>query len=308
MPKISVIMSVYNEQENLQESIGSILNQSFKDFEFIIINDGSIDKSLEILNQYTDKRIKVFNKKNSGLPASLNFGFSKSQGDYIARMDADDFSHRDRLKIQNDFLDKNQSIDLVGSNIRIIDENQNIIGFKKVPESSKEISKSLIYTCPIMHPTYLFRKSIFNKVEGYREEFIYAQDYDFLLRLSLKNVNFYNIQEYLLDYKIYKNLRINKKFNQMRFSKLAKKLHKQRLKEGKENRRTYDQVKVLNNLNPIYSLMINLFFYFNENSENGSFIKKLLFKVLKYKFGFLSPTISRTLIDDLIFYKFIKGK
>ena len=104
-PIISVVMSAYNGEKWLNEAVDSILNQTFKDFEFIIINDGSNDRTYEILNSYNDKRLRIINhKSNRGLITRLNEGLDQSNGKYIARMDADDISLPERFKIQIDFL------------------------------------------------------------------------------------------------------------------------------------------------------------------------------------------------------------
>src|ERR1700683_781969 len=106
-PKISVVMSVFNSERFLREAVESILRQSFRDFEFIIMDDGSTDRSAAILDSYqeNDARVKVYHKKHGGLIESLNHGCSLAQGKYIARMDADDISDGDRLKWQVDFMD-----------------------------------------------------------------------------------------------------------------------------------------------------------------------------------------------------------
>jgi len=115
-PKISVIMSVYNGEKYLREAIESILNQTFRDFEFIIINDGSTDKTSEILSSYNDPRIVIINnKRNIGLTKSLNKGLKMVKGEYIARQDADDVSLPERLERMVNFLDMNRDVGLLGS-------------------------------------------------------------------------------------------------------------------------------------------------------------------------------------------------
>ena len=114
-PKVTVLMPVYNCEKYLRESIESILNQTFKDFEFLIINDGSSDKSAEIVESYNDNRINfVQNEKNIGLAASLNRGLDIAKGEYIARMDADDISLPERLEKQVRFMETNPQIGICG--------------------------------------------------------------------------------------------------------------------------------------------------------------------------------------------------
>ena len=115
---ISVLMTVYNSEKFLKESIMSVLNQTFSDFEFIIINDGSSDRSLEIIQDFEkqDKRIRVINKKNTGVTNSLNFGVFLAKGDWIARIDADDLCDINRLKIQYEETSNDRSLVLLGVN------------------------------------------------------------------------------------------------------------------------------------------------------------------------------------------------
>ncbi|MDD4353774.1 MAG: glycosyltransferase family A protein, partial [Candidatus Nanoarchaeia archaeon] len=129
--RISVIMSAYNTERYIAEAIESILNQTFKDFEFIIIDDGSTDDSLKIIKRYVkkDRRIKlIHNKKNIGLTKSLNKGLKIAKGQYIARMDADDISLPQRFQIQYDFLEKNKDIFLIGTTAFLIDDKGDRLG------------------------------------------------------------------------------------------------------------------------------------------------------------------------------------
>ena len=126
-PKISVLMPVYNGDKYLKKSINSILRQTYDDFEFIIINDGSTDLSLSIIKSYQDKRIKIINNsKNIGIAHSLNKGLNIANGDYIARQDQDDISHPERFMCQVNYLKKNDT-DLVDANFVFIDEDDNYI-------------------------------------------------------------------------------------------------------------------------------------------------------------------------------------
>lgn len=140
-PKVSVVMSVYNGEKYLPETIDSILNQTFKDFEFIIINDGSTDKTAKILTSYDDPRIRIFNQENMGLTKSLNRAISLAKGEYIARMDADDISYPERLKKQVDYLNKNPDIGLVGSKYIRIDKRGRKIDEINVPIGTDNILK-----------------------------------------------------------------------------------------------------------------------------------------------------------------------
>ena len=114
MPEISVLMSVYNGEKYIQEAINSILNQTYQNFELIIVNDGSVDKTREIIEAYKEPRIVLFNlEENRGVGSALQFGLQKTQGKYIAKADADDIFHPTRLEKQKKFLDDNPDIALV---------------------------------------------------------------------------------------------------------------------------------------------------------------------------------------------------
>lgn len=198
VPDISVILPVYNSEKYLDESISSILNQTFKNIELIIINDGSKDNSLKIIKKYADKdkRIKLINNsKNIGLAASLNKAIEKSQGKYIARMDADDVSFPERLKIQFNYLESNLDVFLCSGSAIIIDENGQEIG-KQIPP--KVASQLLPIQNYFIHPSYLFR----NQGIKYRDKFFRAEDYDFLLRLLSEKKKMITLDEILLKYRM----------------------------------------------------------------------------------------------------------
>ena len=187
--KISVLMSVYNGEALLSKSIKSVLNQSFKEFEFIIVNDGSSDGSDKIINEYQkrDKRIKVIHKKNNGLADSLNTGLLESNADWVARIDADDICEFDRLEKQYLFIKNNPATILLGSNAKLIDLNGNLIGFIKYPIEHKKIVKKLsIIPETFPHSSVIYNKDMALKIGGYRGKITYAEDLDLWLRLSRK--------------------------------------------------------------------------------------------------------------------------
>lgn len=203
MPKISVIMSVYNGEKFLKESVLSILNQTYADFEFIIINDGSTDLSLEILRGFEekDKRIRLISRENKGLTPSLNEGMKLAQGEYIARMDSDDISMPERFEKQITFLEKNKDIALCGTWAINIDENGNEIGEYKTPITNKEIKKNILFHNPFIHPSVMIRKSVFEKVGLYNEEFKHIEDYELWTRV-IPRFKTANIQDFLLKYRL----------------------------------------------------------------------------------------------------------
>lgn len=200
-PQITVLMSVYNNKDTLVEAIISILNQTFKDFEFLIIDDHSTDNSLSILEKYAalDERIKIMkNIKNKGLGYNLNQGLKRARGKWIARMDADDIAMPDRFEKQMDFINEND-VDIVGSWATEINEQGKEIGLRKCPVSDREIKK-YIWTCPIIHPSVMFKRDKIVDIGSYGDE-RRRQDYELWFRAAKAGLKFANIPEPLIKYR-----------------------------------------------------------------------------------------------------------
>jgi len=181
---VSVIMSVYNGARYLRESIDSILHQTFPDFELVIINDGSTDDTVKILEEINDHRVVLLNQKNSGLTKSLNRGARISKGVYIARQDADDISLPNRFEQQVKFLNENPNIGFVGGSYLLIDENSSRLKIIETKNNPALLKTRLLKSNIFAHGSCMFRKDLFNDIGGYREEFRYAQDIDLWLRMS----------------------------------------------------------------------------------------------------------------------------
>ncbi len=202
MVDISVLMSVFNGEEWLKETINSILDQSENNFEFIIINDGSTDNTYKVLESYDDDRLVIIHQKNMGLTKSLNRGLELARGKYIARIDADDQSESDRLQKQLMFLDENPDIVLVGSNALLIDEAGENIGKTNLPLSHYELIADLEAFKPVfVHSSIFFRKEEIMGIGGYNDRFIKSQDSDLFLRLS-QSFNLANLEESLVKLRI----------------------------------------------------------------------------------------------------------
>ena len=199
-PKITVLMAVYNGEKHLATAIESILCQTYKDFEFIIIDDFSTDNSLDIIQSHakTDSRIKVFeNLVNCGLTKSLNKGLQCAQGKYIARMDADDISVPIRLMKQYNLLSLNYgAYSVVGCNFDIINADRPLKIIKRVnlAKYNDDIRRGLAKESVLCHPSVMFNKDDIRAVGGYDESFRYAQDYDLWIRLWSKGYNIYNCE------------------------------------------------------------------------------------------------------------------
>jgi glycosyltransferase involved in cell wall biosynthesis len=197
---ISVILPVYNGAESLESAIKSILQQSYADFEFIIIDDGSTDNSISVIRQFEDHRIKVIlNDENRGLPFRLNQAIDLSRGKYIARMDADDIAFPERLETQLHYMKMNPEIDLVGSAMVVFGNGGQAIGKYEVPESHDEICRRQWAGFYLPHPTWFARKSFFEKYR-YNINAYKSQDQELLLR-AFSESRFANVPDVLLGYR-----------------------------------------------------------------------------------------------------------
>lgn len=182
-PLVSVVMPAYNAGNYIEEAVNSILDQSYSNFEFIIIDDGSTDCTPEILKRLTDPRIKlIFNEKNEGNYPARNKACRLAKGKYIAVMDADDVAMPERVAIQVKYMEDNLDVLLVGGAYRLMGKNRIIV------EATKwgEIRYILIKTFCMLHPTILIRKQALEEVGYYRIDSLYAEDYDLILRLAVK--------------------------------------------------------------------------------------------------------------------------
>jgi glycosyltransferase involved in cell wall biosynthesis len=204
---ISVIMPVYNEEKYLRKSVQSILDQTFPHFEFIIINDGSSDRSAEILDQFaqTDKRIQIVHQENKGLATSLNVGLQMARGKFIARMDADDISLPKRLEIQSGILLNDNSVGVCHSRFSLIDSEGKAIPFRKRAGfrfSSLQTRWTLIWRNCIGHPTVMIRREILNKYNLSYNVSAICEDYDLWCRL-IEVTEFVAIRQPLLLHRLH---------------------------------------------------------------------------------------------------------
>ncbi|MEW5784278.1 MAG: glycosyltransferase [Bacillota bacterium] len=199
-PQVTVLMPVFNGEKYLEEAIGSILKQSFVDFELLIINDGSTDGSAAIINSYHDPRVRpVHNEKNLKLAAALNRGIALARGEYIARMDCDDLSLPERLSRQVSFLDENPSCGLCATNaVAVNTAGENL--FNLFPEETAvPLEWTLIWENPIAHPTVMLRKKFLLEFDLKYQD-IPSEDYDLWCRLVLR-AKISRMSEVLLHYR-----------------------------------------------------------------------------------------------------------
>ena len=227
-PKITVLMPVYNGAQFLKEAIESILNQTFKDYELLIIDDGSSDNSRSIILSYHDERIRyVKNRKNIGLIGTLNKGINLAAGLYIARMDQDDVSKPYRLETQFRFMEKNKEVGLCGSWYEIIGSRQII----KVPVNHELIDVSLIENSCFGHPTVIIRRSVLLGDNIYYPDCSDAEDYAMWSRLS-GITKLANIPEVLLEYRIHPSqISSSRKESQLNSANAVRLNHLSKLRE-----------------------------------------------------------------------------
>lgn len=197
-PSVSVIMPVYNSATYLSEAIQSILNQSFCNFEFLIVCDPSTDGSIDIASSFSDSRIRIIQHvKKQGLVSSLNEGISEASGELIARMDADDISSQSRLEKQVAFLNAQPGVGVVGSGIRIINQLGEAGRTVCFPEDHELISWAMPLVCPMVHPSVMMRKQVLLDFGGYSQKALYSEDYELWDRL-IACTRFANLANQLL--------------------------------------------------------------------------------------------------------------
>ncbi|AIF50652.1 glycosyltransferase [Pelosinus sp. UFO1] len=200
IPKVSVIMPVYNAEDYLSQAIESILGQTFTDFEFIIIDDGSTDNSLNIIKTYNDSRIILIrNETNLKLIASLNKGMNLANGKYIARMDADDISLPERLARQVEFMDQHPNVAVCGTWVELFGEcEQSFWHFPDNPDVAKCV---LLFGCCIAHPSAMLRRTILETGLCYSDLYPHAEDYGFWVQIA-KKFDITSLPQVLLKYRI----------------------------------------------------------------------------------------------------------
>jgi hypothetical protein len=222
-PLVSVVMSVFNGERFLREAVSSILEQNLREFELIIIDDGSTDGSGLILDSYqnSDVRVAVYHQENRGLIASLNRGCALARGKYIARMDADDITVRGRLQRQVEFMEDHPEVGVLGGAIEWIDTTGKSLLRCSFPTSDREIKSALRRgDCPLAHPTVLMQKEVFASVGGYRSAMVHAEDYDLWLRIA-DRFQLANLDAVVLKYRVHPNQVSVRRCGQQALSNLA---------------------------------------------------------------------------------------
>lgn len=241
LPLVTVLMANWNTEKYVRQAIESILNQTYKNLEFIIVDDCSSDGSLAILEALAskDSRIKVLrNEENLKICKTLNKGEAEARGVYIVRMDHDDIALPNRIERQVAFMERseNANVGVCGSFVEIIDENGKSQGEKKFPQSNEEVREAFWFQNPIQHSSAIIRKKCFEEFGGYDPDFVYAEDLELWLRFGQK-YELRNISEVLLQYRVHgtnKILTSQKTMikNAMRARSLAHKKYGYRVPKG----------------------------------------------------------------------------
>lgn len=237
MDLISVLMPTYNVEKYIRQAVESVLEQTWKDFEFIIVDDCSQDKTYKILTEYAqkDERIKLYrNNVNSKICKTLNRALAYSKGNYIVRMDGDDISAPNRFERLYQYLQQHSDVDLVGSNTISIDENGIEFGRKSYLYQNRAIQIGNQYMPAIAH-IWMARRNVYDELCGYRD-IPYAEDFDFLLRGEIKGFHYANINEYLYSVR-HRNGNTTSSVGliQRKTADYVKKIHRYECRDGKDH-------------------------------------------------------------------------
>jgi glycosyltransferase involved in cell wall biosynthesis len=224
-PAITVLMPAYNAARYIGEAIASVLQQTFTDFELLIVNDGSTDDTQDIINSFNDERIVVINQVNRGVADALNTGLKYARAPYIARFDADDICYPYRLEKQIRFLQDNPEYILVGSEVKYILENGDFLfDFHCIAYSHEQIMDKLYFYCPFVHPTVMYRKDAVMEAGGYPTHAHNFEDY--LLWTTLAGTGkLCNLTESLIKYRLNStSVTIDEKWRGRRFRELKREI------------------------------------------------------------------------------------
>lgn len=206
MPRVTVVMAVYNAEPFLREAVASVLAQSYCDFELIIVDDSSSDGSLAIVESFADQRIRTIrHDSNMGASLSRNDALAGARGELVAIMDADDVCAPTRLERQVAYLDANPTVGLVGCGIyENVDDSGAVLYTSFMPEDNETIQRILLGRWCFLHSSIMFRKALYERAGGYRKEFEPAEDHDFILRI-LEHAEAHNLPERLVRYRLNPN-------------------------------------------------------------------------------------------------------
>jgi glycosyltransferase involved in cell wall biosynthesis len=198
--KVSAVIPAYNEEENIKAAINSFLKQTYNNLEIVVVNDGSVDSTKEILddNYYNEKNVRVIHQPNKGFTKALNRGIRESSGEYVARLDADDRCYPERIEKQVQFLNKNPEVAVLGCDYLRVDKIRQETYVRKFPRRDEKIRKEMSKYIPLAHSSVIFRKSVIEEVGGYNERIDEGvEDLELWVRVA-KNHKLANLPETLV--------------------------------------------------------------------------------------------------------------
>jgi glycosyltransferase involved in cell wall biosynthesis len=299
-PLISVVMPVYNGAKHLVDSIESILNQTYENFELIIVNDGSIDESLQIIERYKnqDGRIVLISRENRGLVFSLNEAIRRSQGKYVARMDADDISLPSRLEEQLKFISE-KNVDICGTSVQLFDNGKNF-GVWRYPEGDCDIKFTLMFSSSFAHPSVMIKREVFDKVEY--SNYKHAEDYKLWVDMALLECKMSNLNKVLLKYRYHPEQASKINNSEQRARSIDISLYY--LKElGKETEDIFNLIQVIDseaNSEVLNKLFTKIEVYKVKHNISDDIFLSVLRIILR-----MSQPMSPSLV--WIYYKYAKG-
>jgi len=210
MPTVTVTVCAYNGEQYVRAAIDSILAQTFRDFELVVVDDASTDGTTEILKQYDDPRIQLLhNAKNLGPTRSFNRAWRAGTAPYVAHQDADDCSLPQRLELQVKYLDSHPEVGLLGSSAEIIDEEGTVKFVDRFPCGHEELRAGLVTDCIVHHSTIMYRRALMERLNGYDESFYFAQDFDLQWRMTTL-ARFECLPKTLIQYRVGHSSQISK--------------------------------------------------------------------------------------------------
>ena len=269
VPKISVVMSVYNGEKYLGEAIDSILNQTFTDFEFIIIDDGSTDKSANIVKSYNDQRIVLIKQKNKGLGAALNTGIKAASGKYIARMDQDDISEVERFQKQYEFMQRHYECVAAGTNALYMDEEGTVVSTTNLKFDRDVSANYLMEQNPFVHGSMIISRETLLNVGGYLE--IMTSEDDLLWVNLIKSGKMYVIPDILYRWRV-----VSSSLSHMETKAVKRRLHQIKKLYAQHGHLSEDDIYFINNIKDKRSIA-------KKRSDYSFEIGKLLFGASKEK-------------------------
>lgn len=292
-PFVSVFIPVYNSEKYIGEAIESILNQTYRNFELIIVDDGSTDNTIQVINKYTDNRIRVVqNKKNMGIPYTRNIGLNEARGKYLVLMDADDISYPTRIETQVNYMENNPNIVAAGTAYKHIGNTKKKRVINKKGMSSNLTKIKLLFGSPLANATSIIRLSIVREKNlKYDEEFFVAQDYKFWVELS-KYGELAVIPKLLYKYRI-GHMNITKKSREL-YSKERKKLVEKIQNEALENNKFI--------LNPDKLKTFHDFFTDSPRSAERSIDKTSIYELL---YELININRKKKIFNDYDFVKIL---